>query len=140
MSVRRREWVTRSGEPRSSWVVAYTDSGGVRRIETFAHKRDAGAREVEVRSAIRAGTHSASSVSPTVAQAAEGLLAFIEGEGRERTTLKQYREHVHIHINPRIGREKLASLTTPSIHRLRDDLLRDLSRALASAHPQTPSF
>jgi integrase len=131
MSVRRREWVTRSGEPRSSWIVAYTDSGGARRIETFVRKRDADTREVEVRSAIRAGTHSASSVSPTVAQAAEDWLAFIEGEGRERSTVKQYREHARIHIVPRLGREKLSSLTTPRVNQFRDGLLRDLSRPMA---------
>jgi integrase len=131
VSVRRREWVTRSGEPRSSWVVAYTDSGGVRRIETFVRKRDADAREVEVRSAIRAGTHSAPSVSPTIAEAAQNWLTFIEREGRERSTVKQYTEHVQIHILPRLGRENLASLTTPRIHQFRDELLRDLSRSLA---------
>ena len=126
-----KEWVTRSGEPRSSWIVAYTDSGGARRIETFVRKRDADTREVEVRSAIRAGTHSASSVSPTVAQAAEDWLAFMEGEGRERSTVKQYREHARIHIVPRLGREKLSSLTTPRVNQFRDGLLRDLSRPIA---------
>ena len=42
-----------------------------------------------------------------------------------------YRQHVELHINPRIGREKLATLTTPQIHALRDALLADLSRAMA---------
>jgi integrase len=52
-------------------------------------------------------------------------------EKRERSTLKQYREHVRLHINPRIGRERLAQLTTPRIHAFRDELLRNLSRPMA---------
>jgi integrase len=39
--------------------------------------------------------------------------------------------HVRLHINPRLGRERLAQLTTPDINRFRDDLLRTLSRAMA---------
>ena len=131
MSVRRREWVTKSGEPRSTWVVNYTDVGGARRIATFERKRDADAYDAEVRSAVRSGAHVAPSSSPTVAAAAQDWLIFIEGEGRERSTVKQYREHARLHILPRIGGEKLASLTTPRIHQFRDDLLRDLSRVMA---------
>jgi integrase len=131
MSVRRRSWTTQSGEAREAWVVNYTDVSGARRLATFGRKKDADAYEVEVRSAIRAGTHSAPSVSPTTAEAAEAWLLFVEGEGRERSTVKQYREHVRLHINPRIGREKLASLTTPRVHEFRDALLRDLSRPMA---------
>ena len=43
----------------------------------------------------------------------------------------QYRNHVDNHINPRIGRERLAKLTTPRIQTFRDDLLTSLSRAQA---------
>src|SRR5262249_60041452 len=39
--------------------------------------------------------------------------------------------HVDNHINPRIGRERLAKLTTPRIQACRDDLLGALSRAQA---------
>jgi len=131
MSVRKRNWTTKSGEARSRWVVAYNDATGAPHIETFERRRDADAREAEIKTRLRAGTHSAMSSSPTVAEAAQNWLTFIEGEGRERTTLKQYREHVRVHINPRIGREKLASLTTPRIHQFRDGLLRDLSRPMA---------
>lgn len=131
MSVRKRSWTTKSGEARSSWVVAYTDSGGSRRMETFGRKRDADAREAEAKMQICTGTHTPPSVSPTIAEAAQDWLTFIEGEGREQTTRKQYEEHVRLHINPRIGRERLANLTTPRIHEFRDSLLSDLSRPLS---------
>jgi integrase len=58
-------------------------------------------------------------------------LTFIENENREATTIKQYEEHIRLHIDPRLGRERLASLTTPRVHAFRDDLLRSLSRPLA---------
>jgi integrase len=131
MSVRKRAWTTSSGERREAWIVAYSDAGGARRIATCNSKREADAYEAEVKTQVRAGTHTAPSTSPTVAEAAQAWLAFIEGEGRERTTVKQYREHVLLHINPRLGREKLASLTTPRIHQFRDELLNSLSRAMA---------
>ena len=108
MSVRKREWRTAAGELRSSWIVAYSDQSGARRIATCDSKRDADAYEAEVKTQVRAGMHTAPSTSPTVAEAAEKWLTFIEGEGRERTTAKQYEEHARLHIVPRIGREKLA--------------------------------
>ena len=131
MSVRKRTWATADGVLRERWVVAYSDAAGARRIATFERKRDADSYEAEVKTQVRAGTHTAPSTSPTVAEAAAKWLTFIEGEGRERTTLAQYRQHVELHINPRIGHEKLANLTTPRINAFRDDLLIGLSRPLA---------
>jgi integrase len=49
MSVRRRSWTTQRGEARESWVVAYADRDGVRRIETFDRRRDADARQAEIK-------------------------------------------------------------------------------------------
>ena len=120
-----------NGEQREAWVARYTDGGGVRRVATFARKKDADAYEAGAKTAVRSGTHTAASISPTVAEAAENWLIYVELEGRERSTLAQYRQHVQIHIVPRIGHEKLAALTTPSINAFRDDLLAGLSRPLA---------
>jgi integrase len=131
MSIRRRTWTTNTGERREAWVVDYVDQAGARHIETFARRRDADARQAAVKVNVRAGVHSAVSSSPTVAEAAEAWLRHVELEGRERATLKGYREHVRLHINPRIGRVKLASLTTPKINAFRDELLASGSRGLA---------
>jgi integrase len=61
-------------------------------------------------------------------------LEFIELEGRERATILSYRIHIDRHIMPRIGRGKIATLTTPHINRFRDDLLASVaSRGLAKA-------
>ena len=39
MSVRKRRWITRSGEEREAWVVDYVDQHGERHIETFARRK-----------------------------------------------------------------------------------------------------
>lgn len=131
MSVRRRRWTTAGGESREAWVVGYSDSAGVRRLASFTLKRDADAYERETKVSVGKGTHTAPSVSPTVAEAAADWVKSVALEGRERTTLKQYEEHARLHIVPRIGRVKLAALTTPDVNRFRDDLLGGLSRPLA---------
>jgi integrase len=131
MSVRKRKWTTRSGEAKEAWVVDYFDAQGARHIKTFDRKKDADAHAQQVGVDVRAGTHTPASRSITVAKAADEWLAFVELEGRERATVQNYREHVELHIKPRLGREKLARLTTPRINSFRDELLASMSRATA---------
>jgi len=131
MSVRKREWTTRKGEPKEAWIVDYTDQDGDRHIETFERKKDADARHDKVRMDVRQGVHTAASKSETVAEAADRWLNRVEAEGRERGTLAQYRQHVRLHIAPRIGRYKLAHLTPAKVEAFRDDLLASLSRPMA---------
>jgi len=131
MSVRKREWVTRKGEPKEAWIVDYTDQDGDRHIETYERKKDADARHDKVRMDVRQGIHTAASKSETVAEAADRWLNRVEAEGRERGTLAQYRQHVRLHIAPRIGRYKLAHLTPAKMEAFRDDLLANMSRPMA---------
>lgn len=131
MSIRKRAWTTKTGQAREAWIFDYVDQTGNRHIETFERKKDADARAAVVKTDIRAGIHTAASTSPTVAAAADMWLRHVELEGRERTTLKGYGEHVRLHIVPRIGRLKLAGLTAPRVNAFRDELLASGSRALA---------
>lgn len=131
MSVRKRTWTTRDGEAKEAWIVDYADQDGERHIQTFARKKEADAYHDTVRVDVRQGVHTAPSKSLSVADAAEDWIKFIELEGRERSTVAQYRQHVSRHINPRLGGEKLARLNTPRINAFRDDLLANLSRAMA---------
>jgi integrase len=126
MSVRRRTWKTGKGESREAWVASYTDQAGARRIATFARKCDAEAYEAQVQIEVRAGVHTAVGASITVAEAAEDWLSSVELEGRERSTLKTYREHLRLHLLPRLGHEKLARLTASRVN-----LFRTVSRTLA---------
>ena len=127
----RRVWTTKGGERHEAWVLDYYDQQGDRHTETYPRKKDAEARSAAVHVGIRAGTHTAASKSITVAEAAEDWITKIELDQRERTTIRQYRQHIDLHIVPRIGREKISGLTAPQITAFRDDLLTHLSRPLA---------
>src|SRR5262245_60608705 len=129
--VRKREWTLANGEKSEAWVADYFDSTRHRRYKAFKLKKDADAYLLKVRTEVASGTHTAPSQSITVEQAAANWLAHVEAEGRERATLAGYRQHVHKHIVPRIGKEKLAALTTSRVQKLADAWCKDLSRALA---------
>jgi integrase len=58
-------------------------------------------------------------------------LAKAEGEGRERSTIKQYRELARLHIKPLIGAERLSRLSMPAVEAYRDALVATRSRAMA---------
>jgi integrase len=131
-TVRKREWTPRSGgEARTAWVADYFDQSGKRHIKTFKTKRAADAWLVNTRHQVARGTHTAESASVTVAEAAELWIQRSEAERLERSTLVKYRCHARMHINPRLGRVKLARLTAPMVEQLRDDLLTSLSWPLA---------
>src|SRR5438874_11062698 len=136
MSVRKRRWTTTKGQVREAWVVDYADQQGDRHIETFERKKDAEAREAEVTFNIGRGVHTPENKSITVAQAADDWISYIEAEGRERSTIDQYRQHIRHHIGPRLGREKLARLTSPRVNAFRDELIKDISRAMPKGNPQ----
>src|SRR5262245_48958738 len=130
MAVRKRVWATKSGERKEAWVVDYVDQAGERHIQTFARKKEADAFRDRVGVDVRAGTHTPTSKSITVEQAAEDWILAVELEGREASTLAQYRQHAK-HVSNRIGNIKLASLTTPRVNVFRDNLLATMSRAMA---------
>src|SRR5262245_41060121 len=131
MSVRKRKWVTRRGEAKEAWVVDYTDQEGNRVLQTFERKKEAEAYHDTVRIDVSKGEHIAPSKSETVKEAAERWIKRVEAEGRERGTIRQYRQHVNLHIAPRIGPVKLSSLTAPRVEAFRDDLLAKMSRPMA---------
>jgi integrase len=111
MAVRKRTWTNSDGKESVRWLVDYTDGDGNRRFETFTHKKDADARYAEVKVDLKKGMHVASTKSPTVKEAGEVWIKAAEGEGLERTTIDQYRQHLRLHIAPFIGRTQLAKVT-----------------------------
>src|SRR5262249_36787491 len=118
MSVRKRTWTTRKGENKTAWVVDYSMPEGGRHLKTFERKKDADAFAKQVGVAVRAGTHRPLSRSITVEKAAANWIKAVELEGREASTLAQYRQHAH-HINERIGKIKLGALTAMRVNQLR---------------------
>jgi integrase len=122
MSVRKRRWTTQGGELKESWIVDYADQHGVRHIKTFARKRDADAYRATVAVDVRAGIHTADSLSLTIAEAGWRWIESGEAAKLERTTLEQYQQHLALHIVPTVGSVKLAQLTTPMVRELEDRL------------------
>src|SRR5262245_41558054 len=118
MSVRKRTWTTRDkyedgklikpGEKREAWIVDYVDQKGERHIENFERKKDADAHHATVKVDVGKGVHTARNKSVTVAKAAADWIAYVEAEGRERSTVEQYDDHVRLHITPALGSVKLA--------------------------------
>jgi integrase len=137
MSVRTRKWTTRKGEQREAYIVHYYDQDGHPHIRTFDKKKQAEAYHDLVRTDVRKGLHIAPSKSATVAEAAESWLNQVRANGMrgrgpaERTTLRQYRQHVNLHIVPRLGKVKLAELTPKAVENFQQGLLESLSRPLA---------
>jgi len=125
-------------ETKTAWVADYFDQNidtdhpyGRRHIKTFTTQRAAKAWLAKAQQEVNQGTHTPESDSITVAEAAEIWLERAELEGLERSTIQQYRNHVRRHINPLIGGQKLARLSTPAIEAYRDQLLKNCSRMMA---------
>jgi len=129
MSVRKRKWITSGGEAREAFIVDYVDQEGNRHIRTFDRKGEATDYAATVKVDISKGVRTASKM--TVAEAAEAWIKRVEADGAERTTIRQYRQHINLHIVPRIGKTRLSELTPGRAEWLRDDLLKNLSRPMA---------
>jgi integrase len=134
MSVRKRVWTTRKGETKEAWIVDYTDGADKRHIVTFERKKEADAYEAKVTVDVNAGTHVAPDSNMNVARVAEKWIKGVEADGKERTTVRQYRQHITHHIVPRIGSVRLAKLTRGHVEHFRDSLIsgdKKLSPAMA---------
>lgn len=107
------------------WLASYTDGGGARRFRQFPTKREADAFLTQAKSQVAAGTHTADSVSITIAEAADLWLKRCERDKLEATTIRQYSTHVRLHITPRIGTMKLSRITAPAVNAFVDQLLVD---------------
>jgi integrase len=129
MTIRKRLWKVR-GQPRSAWIVDYYDQAGKRRLKTFETKKAAERWATEALHEVAHGIHTPSSTSITVAEAMERWIEHCEAEKLEYSTIKQRNQHLHLHVAPFLGREKLATLTTPRIYQFDADL-RKAGRSVA---------
>jgi integrase len=130
MAVWKRTWTNKDGVASSAWCADYKDTNGRRVVRTFDLKRDAEAFTEGHRVDARAGLGIADS-RITLKQAAEGWIRQVKADGREPTTVVNYRQHVDKHILPRIGDVPLAKLTDRVVEQFRDRLLREMSRPMA---------
>lgn len=130
MAIRKREWTTGKGEEKAAWVVDYKDQHGKRRLKTFAKKKDATDWAVTAGHEVKTGTHTAASTSITVAAAGKDWADAAEKEGLEKSTIRQYRQHLDLHIKPKLGNVKLSDLTAPMVKDF-ETWLRDNGRSPA---------
>jgi integrase len=127
MSVRKKI-VDTNGEPVTWWLADYRDGSGKRHQVRFKRKAEAEAHEEKSKVQIRTGNYVALE-NLTVAEAANKWLSRVEANGMrhrgpvEFATLRQYKQHVNLHIVPRIGALKLTKLTKETIEDFRNGLL-----------------
>jgi integrase len=129
-TVRRRTWRTASGEPKSAWVVDYTDSRVHRQRKHFSNKKAADAFRIHIEGQMQAGTYRPNADKVTVKEVCESFLEHCEGrnERDERMTRKMlivYKGHVNNHIfqaDYGLGSRKLSQLTARTVGDFRDRL------------------
>lgn len=108
-----------------AWLVDYVDQAGKRRAKQFATKREADGWMVSARAEVRDGTHTHDRDSITVERAGDLWIERCEADELEATTLRGYRQHLKLHIVPRIGATKLSRLSAPAVAAFRDKLVED---------------
>lgn len=131
-TVKKRTWTTAAGEKKDAWLVSYTDTNGKRQRKQFRLHRDAHAYRIKVEGEVASGVHTPDSASITVAEACDVWIARAIALGRERGTIKGYREIANLHIKPLLGKEKLSRLTMPRVEAFADALVATRSQAMAS--------
>ena len=112
------------------WQADYKDPAGKRRSKQFDLKRDADAYLTKAQHEVGQGTHVADSASITIEEAGRRWIDRATNDGRERSTLDQYRQHCSYHINPEIGGLKLSKATAPAMQAFADKLSKTRSRAM----------
>jgi integrase len=131
-TVRKRTWKTAAGEAREAWIVTYADKTG-RHQETFPTKKAASDWMAQTIVDIRDGVHTAKRNSVTVEDAGEAWIAEAKAAGLEASTVRQYRQHLDLHIKPLLGAtKKLSELETETIAKFCTVLLANgRTRAMA---------
>lgn len=112
------------------WRASYTDGAGVRRKKQFPKKSAAEAWLVETCHDVARGTHTPSSISPTVKDAGALWIKRCNEKQLEPMTIKGYEEHCELHIYPFIGARKLSDMTVPACNAFADTI-REAGRSAA---------
>jgi integrase len=134
-SIKKRTWVS-GGREKTAWVVHYRDQNKQAHIKTLRTKHEAEAWRTETMHEISRGIHTPPSKSLTVKEAGVRWLEQCEADGLERATVRQYRQHLVLHIAPLIGAIKLAELSVASVKDFRNQLLKHGRPAIESEQKQ----
>jgi integrase len=119
-------------KPTKFWIADFRDGAGDRHQRRFATKKDAVAFLEQTKVDIRAGKHVSVSDKITMAEVFEKWIRDVEvARKRQRSTVRQYRQHIDLHLVPILGATKLSKLTRGHCENLRDKLLAKMSHVLA---------
>jgi integrase len=121
VSIRKVSWQTRKGTT-TAWIASYSDANRKRHHKNFSRKSDADTWLAETVVQVRKGMHVADSASITVQKAGDFWLARCAANNLEPSTIKQYEQHLNLHIVPFIGGYKLSQLNVPLVSAFRDRL------------------
>lgn len=121
MAIRQRQWDT-NGQVRHAWVVDYRDQHGRRHLKTFKLKKDAEAFDSKSHVEVMGRIHVADADTVTITEAGKHWLAACSDAGLERSTVNQYRQHLRLHIDPFLGKQRLNEITVPVVRTFLDKL------------------
>lgn len=115
----------------TTWCVDYRDAKGRRVAKSiFRSKREAEDWLAGTTVDLKKGVHTPDRDSITVAGACDLWIAHVEGL-RERSTVKQYREHSENHIKPRLGTIKLSQLSRADVRGFETAMRKEVSEVMA---------
>lgn len=126
-SMHKIERRKKNGKLSTYWVVRYYDSDGKQRRKNHKKQAAANAHRIMVESELLTGAHIPDKASATVKAAAEHYINALERDmragKRERSTWKQYRSHIKLHIEPYpVASTLLNSLRAPECRTYLDAL------------------
>lgn len=128
-TVRKRTYHKGTPKERQVWIVDYFSPGKSgepqRHIKTFDTRREAKAAKDKITGEIEKGIHTPERESVTVAEAGELWIKQAEIDGLEQSTVRQYRQHLDLHIKPFLGHLKLSALTTAVVQDFRNRLIAE---------------
>jgi integrase len=111
----------------------YFDQHGKRHAKLFKLEREAKAFLKKVVPEVDQGVHTPARQSITIAKAAELWLLSCELNKLKTATLRQYRNHIRLHIAPALGNKKISELRRPDIEKLKDEwLAANVSRPMTT--------
>lgn len=148
-TISKIRWVNAGAKISERYQLAYTDSKGKRHRQNFTTKAAAEKERIKVEAEVLGGTHVPESESRTVS---EGITHWLDhiykrlAKGKiERTTVRHYKTHMELHVEPlAISSKILSKLTRLDIQEfvdaLEDNLSHDMARRIYSTTKMMLSY
>jgi len=128
-TVRKRTYHAGTPKEKQVWIVDYFSTGKDgklhRHIETYKKKGQANDVLKKIQDEVDKGIHTSKRESVTVAEAGALWIGQAEIDKLERSTVRQYRQHLDLHIKPFLGPRKLSALTPKAVQEFRNKLIAE---------------